>query len=49
MFYLLYTPVSTVSFFLIAKDKGVSKVPKFCVNSLSLFYHSAIHNLPTFS
>ena len=45
-----YTPVSTVSFVLVkANFKSVSEVPKFRVNSLSIVYHCAIHNLPIFT
>lgn len=32
-----------------ANNKGVSKVPKFCVNPLSIVYYYVIHNLLTFT
>jgi len=43
-----YTPVSTVSFVLVrANFKSVSEAPRCRVNSLSIVYDCAIHNLPT--
>ena len=44
-----YTPVSTFSFVFswTANFKGLSEVPEFSVNSLSILYRCAIHNLPT--
>ena len=45
-----YTPGSTAGLvFWIAKDKGVSKVPEFRVNSISTVYYCTIHNLLSFS
>ena len=45
-----YTPVSTVEFcFSQGEFQSVSEVSKFRVNSLSIVYHCAIHNLPTFT
>ena len=44
-----YTPVSTIEFcFREGQFQSVSEVSKFRINSLSLVYHCAIHNLPTF-
>ena len=38
-----------VALFLVGVNfKSVSEVPKFRVNSLSIVYHCAIHNLPIF-
>jgi len=43
-----YTPVSTVSFLVSWSEynEREREVPKFCVNSLSIVYHCAIHNPP---
>jgi len=46
MFYL-YTCFCHGFFLVKANFKSVSEVSKFRVNSLSIVYHCAIHNLPT--
>jgi len=44
-----YTPISTILFCFLVKAnfKSVSEVSMFCLNSRSVDYQCAIHNLPT--